>query len=80
MNQIISKANNKIIALAAKTRCILACRKGEAYVDTGVKILIAVVIGALLLTSLYALFDDTLLPTLEDKITNLFNYEVSNSF
>ena len=30
----------------------------EAYVDTGVKILIAVVIGALLLTLLYALFND----------------------
>ena len=46
----------------------------EAYVDTGVKILIAVVIGALLLTLLYALFNDTIMPTVTEKVEGLFNY------
>ena len=46
----------------------------EAYVDTGVKILIAVVIGALLLGGLYALFNSTIMPTVTSKITELFNY------
>ena len=46
----------------------------EAYVDTGVKILIAVVIGALLLGGLYALFNSTIMPTVTQKITELFNY------
>ena len=46
----------------------------EAYVDTGVKILIAVVIGALLLGGLYALFNTTIMPTVTQKITELFNY------
>ena len=32
---------------------------GEGYVDTAIKILIAVVLGALLLAGLYALFNDT---------------------
>jgi len=40
-----------------------------------IKILIAVVIGALLLGGLYALFGDTILPTLRTKIAELFNYE-----
>ncbi len=38
------------------------------------KILIAVVIGALLLGGLYLLFNDTILPTLTNKIKELFNY------
>ena len=38
------------------------------------KILISVVVGALLLAGLYTLFKDTILPTLTDKIENLFNY------
>ncbi len=46
----------------------------EAYVDTGVKILIAVVIGALLLSGLYALFNLTIMPTVTTKIQELFNY------
>lgn len=46
----------------------------EAYVDTGVKILIAVVIGALLLACLYTLFNTTIMPTVSDKITELFGY------
>lgn len=46
----------------------------EAYVDTGVKILIAVVIGALLLTLLYALFNDTIMPSVTEKVEGLFDY------
>lgn len=46
----------------------------EAYVDTGVKILIAVVIGALLLGLVYALFNDTIMPTVTEKVEGLFNY------
>lgn len=46
----------------------------EAYVDTGVKILIAVVIGALLLGGLYALFNSTIMPTVTEKVEGLFDY------
>lgn len=48
--------------------------EGEGYVDSGVKILIAVVIGALLLGGLYALFNTTIMPTVTSKITELFNF------
>ena len=46
----------------------------EGYVDTGVKILIAVVIGAFLLGGLYALFNTTIMPTVREKVEGLFNY------
>lgn len=52
----------------------LAERCGESYVDTAVKILIAVVLGALLLAGLYALFHDTVLPTLVQRVQQMFNY------
>ena len=53
---------------------VLKSNKAEAYVDTGVKILIAVVVGALLLAGLYALFGDTIMPTVTEKVEELFNY------
>ena len=56
-----------------KRNNILNNKKGEAYIDTAFKILIAVVIGALLFTSIYALFSDTILTELSQKVTALFS-------
>lgn len=58
--------------LEAKTK--LREESGEGYVDTAIKILIAVVLGALLLAGLYALFNDTVLPTLVDRVKEMFDY------
>ena len=74
MKKIINSITNKFNALAVRTQTAIANTHGEGYVDSGVKILIAVVIGALLLTGLYTLFDDTILPTVTTKIQNLFNF------
>ena len=52
----------------------LKSKKAEGYVDSGVKILIAVVIGALLLGGVYMLFKDTILPTAQSKVESLFDY------
>ena len=59
---------------SVKAHKAVAGTKAEAYVDTGVKILIAVVIGALLLGLLYALFNDTVMPKVTQKVNELFNY------
>lgn len=53
---------------------IMADDMGENYVDTAVKILIAVVLGALLLAGLYALFGDVVMPTLRQRVIDMFNY------
>ena len=58
----------------ARAAMLLKDKKGENYVDTAVKILIAVVIGALLLAGLYALFGDVVMPTLTRRIQEMFNY------
>ena len=60
--------------IKAKVIKLLVGIRAEAYVDTGVKILIAVVVGALLLTLLYGLFNATIMPAVETRIGELFNY------
>lgn len=58
--------------LTAKT--LLCSQRGEGFVDTAVKILISVVIGALILAGLYALFGETIMPQLKSRIQDMFNY------
>ena len=58
-----------------KVQTFVADISGEGFVDTAVKILISIVIGALLLAGLYALFGDTILPKLTERINDMFNYE-----
>lgn len=52
----------------------LVNKKGVGYVDSGVKILIAIVIGVLILIGLYALTNETVLPASKTKIEGLFDY------
>ena len=59
---------------SSRMKTVLSDNKGEGFVDTAIKILIAVVIGALVLAGLYLLFSGTILPTLTEKITEMFNY------
>ena len=74
MKNIMKKVQNKIDALAVRAKTTIENVKAEGYVDTGVKIIIAVVVGAVILGGLYALFDTVILPTLETKINSMFNY------
>ena len=62
------KINAKMIQIRTKVIRIMADKRGEGFVDTAVKILISVVIGALLLAGLYALFNDSILPELQNRI------------
>ena len=66
---------DKTNAAVDSVQCAIENPTAEGYVDSGVKILIAVVIGALLLAGLYALFNTTIMPTVTKKVTDLFNYK-----
>lgn len=75
MKKFMSKVSEKVNYLAIRAKCALDNVRAEGYVDSGVKILIAVVIGALLLAGLYALFNTTIMPTVTQKIKDLFNFK-----
>ena len=75
MKKFIANIREKFNSVAARTVVAVSNIKAEGYVDSGVKILIAVVIGALLLAGLYALFNNTIMPTVTKKVQDLFNYK-----
>ena len=74
MKKFFKNVKEKFVRTAVKAKAVVANVKAEGYVDSGVKILIAVVIGALLLGGLYALFNTTIMPTVTSKVTELFSY------
>ena len=78
MKKIINKIQSKFnsIAINAKTAATAAVNnaRAEGFVDTGVKIIIAVVVGAVVLGGLYALFNGVILPRLNTEIGEMFNY------
>ena len=74
LKSMADKARYKLTMFYLNSRGLLRSQSGEGYVDTAIKILIAVVIGALLLAGLYALFGETVLPTLKKRIQDMFNY------
>ena len=75
MKKFFSNIKSKATEMAVRAKTAIENVKAEGYVDSGVKILIAVVIGALLLAGLYALFNTTIMPTVTQKIQELFNYK-----
>ncbi|MSU03516.1 hypothetical protein FYJ83_18830 [Tissierella sp. DSM 105185] len=74
MKNMIKKANEFITRKAIPMKLAVSNNRGEGYIDTAVKILIAVVLGALLLAGLYLLFGDVVMPTLNERIREMFNY------
>ena len=77
VNKIKETAQNvveKINAAVITAKVAIENPVAEGYVDSGVKILIAVVLGALLLAGLYALFNNTIMPTVTQRVQGLFNY------
>ena len=71
---MFKKISQKVNSAVCTVKSAVMSRKAEGYVDSVVKSLIAVVIGALLLGGLYALFNTTIMPTVTTKITELFNF------
>lgn len=74
MRKFMKRANDFAVRKVIDAKLAVSNNKGEGYIDTAVKILIAVVLGALLLAGLYTLFGDVVMPTLVDKIKGMFNY------
>ena len=74
MKKFFNKIQNKMNGLAIRAKTTIENVKAEGYVDTGVKIIIAVVVGAVILAGLYALFNTVIIPRLNTEIQGMFNY------
>ena len=71
---MFKKIKEKFNSICTHSAVAVMNRKAEGYVDSGVKILIAVVIGALLLSLLYTLFNTTIMPTVTTEVQDMFAY------
>jgi hypothetical protein len=78
MRKLMKSVNDFATRQAVKIMMAVSNNRGEGYIDTAVKILIAVVLGALLLAGLYALFGNVVMPTLTQRIKDMFNYGGAN--
>ena len=74
MKKFFGKVMQKANEAKARVQEVVTSVKAEGYVDTGVKIIIAVVIGGVILAGLYTLFNGTIIPNLETEIGNMFSY------
>jgi uncharacterized membrane protein (DUF485 family) len=74
MKKFFDKIKNKANSLAVSAKTTLANAKAEGYIDTGVKIIIGVVVGAVILGGLYALFNTVIIPRLNTEILEMINY------
>lgn len=74
MKKLVTKVKDQIIGRILMAKALMSSERGENFVDTAIKILMSVVIGALVLAGLYALFGETVLPTLKQRIQEMFNY------
>lgn len=74
MKKLINAIKNKLNRAVVSAKLAIQSTSGEGYIDTGVKIIIGVVIGGVILAGLYALFNTSIIPTLTSKIQGMFNY------
>ena len=74
MKNIFKKISNKVNTLAVKAKSTLEATKAELYVDKGVGIIIAVVVGAAIMAGIYALFKTTIIPNMNTKVSDLWTY------
>ncbi|MCX4273598.1 MAG: DUF6133 family protein [Acetatifactor sp.] len=59
--------------LITRAHRALSNQRGDFYISDAVKIIIAVVLGALLLAALTAIFNGTVIPRITQEINRLFS-------
>ena len=72
MKKLMLTAKVKTIVAINRAKAVLKNERGDFYISDGVKIIIAVVLGALLLAALTALFNNVVIPRSNTEITNMF--------
>ena len=74
MKKLINSIKNKLNSIAISAKTAIASTSGEGYIDTGVKIIIGVVIGGVILAGLDARCNTAMRPALATKIQGMFSY------
>lgn len=87
MSKFMKNTKNKSMLLALNARCkasnmfertrkVICNKDGQGTLDVAVTVLISIVLGALILAGLYLVINNTVLPTITQKIKDMFNFKV----
>ena len=71
---LTTKAYLKAQNLKDSAKEALDNENGDFYISEGVKVIIAVILGSLLITAMVALFNSQIIPGIQDKMTHLWSY------
>ena len=74
MQNLINKVQVKTAVALDRAKAVLSNRSGQGALDTAIQVLISIVLGALILGGLYLILNATVLPTITDRIKDMFNY------
>jgi len=72
MRKLVNKLSNKTNEVMLRAKLTLLNERGDFYISDGVKIIIAVVLGALLLAAITGIFNNTVIPRITQVIESLF--------
>ena len=73
ISNLATRVSLKAQELKNSAKECLDNENGDFYVSEGVKVIIAVILGSLLITAMVALFNSQIIPGIQDKITELFD-------
>lgn len=74
ITKVYTSAKHKIQQLCTRAGYAVHNREGQGTLDVAITVLISIVLGALILAGLYLLVEHTVLPTITEKIKEMFNY------
>ncbi|MCL2076844.1 MAG: DUF6133 family protein [Oscillospiraceae bacterium] len=69
----VDRAYTKIICAKQNAMTVLSDETGDIQIGLAVKIIIGVVIGALVLAGVYALWENVIMPRLGNEVNEMFN-------
>ena len=72
ISNIATRVSLKAQSLKESAKKCLDNEDGDFYISEGVKVIIAVILGSLLITAMVALFNQQIIPGIQDKIEGLF--------
>ncbi len=67
-------AKQKARELGDRAAAVLTDRTGQGTLDVAITVLISIVLGALILAGLYLIVNSTVLPTITQRIKDMFDY------
>ena len=73
IRNLATRVSLKAQDLKDSAKAALNNENGDFYISEGVKVIIAVILGSLLITAMVALFNSQIIPGIQDKITKLFD-------